>query len=263
MNITEEYFVKSLEAFSEVLIIDHHLVTQDWNSDKTTFLNIQDYCAAYICYCLFSKIQDLQEFDWLAALASVSDWAYFKNQNFMKSVFKKYGDDFVVDDRGIRKSGKLWDIQWILNLALIYFFKDLKRVYDSISSNFGDIGDLEEYTEKVQEELDFIVRRFEKQKEKIKYGFFYEYKSKFDLGSIVINVISGEHYNDLIITAYLDKEFYKISARKQDGEINLVEYLRKMFHGLDVPTQGGHFKAAGGSIGKEDLEIFKERLKEI
>ncbi len=261
LNITDEHFVKALEHFADVLIIDHHLITKDWNSEKTTFVNVQGHCTAYLNYYLFSKTQDLEKMDWLVALASVSDWCYFDNQGFMKRIYEKYGDKFVIEDKKIRMNGKFWDMQWNLNLALIYFKDNLRKVYESLGVEFGNVGNLMNYTRKIQEELDFIVSKFEDEKEGINGGYFYQYKSKFDLGSIVINVISGNNYDKTIVTVYPTEGGYKISIRRQDGKLNVADYLKAMLTGFDNTLAGGHAKAAGGSIMKEDLEEFKERLR--
>ena len=74
LSIGDISFIKKLEEFSSILIIDHHIFQEDLNSEKTTFMNSRDYCASYISYCLFSKIKNLEKIDWLVALASVSDW---------------------------------------------------------------------------------------------------------------------------------------------------------------------------------------------
>src|SRR3989344_6102474 len=51
-------FFKELEKFVDLLIIDHHTFVEDLNSKRTIFLNIKEYCAAYICYYLFSNTRE-------------------------------------------------------------------------------------------------------------------------------------------------------------------------------------------------------------
>ena len=110
--------IRKISEFCDVLLIDHHLFNEDFNSDKITFIDIQGDCAAYICYRLFSQLdkdKDLEKIDWLIASACVADWQYFNNQEFMKKIYEKYGDSFeIIGDKtdfgGIRKSGLFWDL---------------------------------------------------------------------------------------------------------------------------------------------------------
>ena len=145
--------IKEISKFSDILIIDHHKIIEDFNSDKIVFLNSQGFSAGYLCYYLFSKIQNLEEYDWLAVCCSISDFMYFNNQSWMNEVFLKYSDKFEIINGQIRKSEKFWDLQAKLSLALSYFKGNAKRVYDSIGIEFGNIGDLEKYALIIEKEI--------------------------------------------------------------------------------------------------------------
>jgi single-stranded DNA-specific DHH superfamily exonuclease len=86
-------FINTLEKFSEILIIDHHLFEKDWNSDKTVFINAKGYCAAYLCYHLFSMIKDISYYDWLAVCASITDMQWKNNIEWIKKVFIKHNEE--------------------------------------------------------------------------------------------------------------------------------------------------------------------------
>ncbi|MFH1889746.1 MAG: DHH family phosphoesterase, partial [Nanoarchaeota archaeon] len=74
INVQDEKFVAVLESFAEVLIIDHHK-TSDLNSEKTFLIKGENgYSAGYLCYELFSKIKNLEKFDWLVACSCISDY---------------------------------------------------------------------------------------------------------------------------------------------------------------------------------------------
>lgn len=111
--------VKEFEEFAEILVIDHHLAALDLNSDKTTFLSSQGYCASYLCYYLFSKIKNLSELDWLVAAASLSDFCYSKSIGWLTEVKNKYGDKFSIQE--MTKLSRIYDVSLKLSLTLVYF----------------------------------------------------------------------------------------------------------------------------------------------
>ena len=87
-------FVKKAGKEFDVLWIDHHKIMEDVNSDKIVYLNPGGnnlYCAAYLCYYLFSKIQNLEDHDWLVACACLSDFTVYKNRKWMEEIFNWLG----------------------------------------------------------------------------------------------------------------------------------------------------------------------------
>ncbi|MBX4212646.1 DHH family phosphoesterase, partial [Candidatus Pacearchaeota archaeon] len=181
--IKEGKFIKELEKFADILIIDHHLFSENLNSEKTVFINAQGYCAAYVCYYLFSKIKNLEKFDWLVAGASVGDWQWFQNQPWLNKIYDKYGDKFVNDPKGIQK-GILWDRTVTLSNAIIYFRNDLNHVFNSIQG-YDELGDLEDHAAEVDDEIESSLKRFENEKIPIKGGYFWEFAPHFRLNSVI------------------------------------------------------------------------------
>lgn len=263
LMIKEESFVKKLEEFCEVLIIDHHLFSVDYNSDKTVFMNAEGYCAAYLCYYLFSKVDEkLDELDWLAACASVSDWCYSKNSEWMTGIYEKYGEEFVGTIGGIQKS-KFFDLVNVLTMAILYFRPNVEKVLDSMGTNFGEIGDLKDYSDIVKKEVDDKIKDFEENK--IVYGenYFYEFESKFPIKSIVSTSISASVLDKTVILAERRDDKFFISVRRQDGKVDMNILLQKLVDGFEDSSAGGHFKASGGYFPVKYLEEFKKRLESL
>jgi len=261
LMIDNNKFVSGLEEFADVLILDHHPAFKDFNSDKTVFLKVEgDYCAAYFCYELFNKIQNLGKIDWLVGCACVSDFCHIKVENWLAKIYEKYGDKFEREGRYVRMDGNIWNLQWTLSLALIYFRDNLNKVFDSIGDNFRDIGDLEEYAKDVQGEIDESVEIFESGKEEFNGGFFWEFNPERGIGSIVSNIISNNYFDKTIIILRIDGDYCKLSARRPDKKIDVGKFLIKLVDGFEESNAGGHAVAAGGIFLKKDLEAFKKRL---
>jgi single-stranded DNA-specific DHH superfamily exonuclease len=259
-------FIDSLESFSEILILDHHRTKEDVNSEKTVFIKSEDgYCAAYLCYKLFSEIEDIEKIDWLVACACISDFCNIKNMDWMKEVFSKYGSDF--DDfsqigfrlDNINKT-KFHEIQWALTLALVYFDKDYRNVFDGIGESFGDIGGLRDHASEVQDEINRVVEKFENERQEFNGGYFFSFNPKFRIASITSNVLSQKYPEKTLILAREDRDYYNFSARRQDGRADMNVFTRKLVEGLDNANAGGHVPAAGGRFQKKDIEEFKKRL---
>lgn len=254
-------FVKSLDKYFEVLIIDHHPPVRDWNSERVVFLKCEEgYCATYFCYELFMKLQDIERLDWLVACACVSDFCHVKPAEWLSEIYEKYGDEFEMKGRYVRQSGKFWDMQWNLNLALIYFKDDLNKVFELLPEKFGELGVLGKHTAEVQKEIDLCVVRFEKEKESFKNGYFWKFSPKFRVGSIVSNVVCKEDDKTYIICRDSDEKHYSVSARRQDKKEDMGKLLNKLIEGFDDANAGGHVPAAGGSFLKKDLAEFRRRL---
>jgi len=263
LSFNSPEFIKKAEKHFEILIIDHHQFPKDFNSDKTVFMNTSEHCATYLAYTLFSDIQNLEELDWLVALANISDWAYFNCEEFMSKTLKKYGDKYEMKGEIIRKSGKFWDLQWTLNLSIILHKGNLHSVFDSIGNKFGDIGNLKEGADKVQKEIDDALEKFDREKEKFKDGYFWEYSPKFRIGSVLSTLISSKNPNKTFVVGRPEEKIYYLSARRQDKKVNSSHLLQKLITGFENSDAGGHIAAAGGHFPIKYLEEFKKRLKSL
>jgi single-stranded DNA-specific DHH superfamily exonuclease len=260
LYIKDKDFVKSLEEFAEVLIIDHHL-SEDWNSDKTVFVRGEEgYSAGYLCYYLFSKIRNLEKWDWLVACSCISDYCHIKPKEWLEKVMEKYGDDLKNEEIFAKKTGIFWDLQYKLALALIYFKGNLKKVYDSIGEKFGDVGNLEGHAEEVQKEIENVIERFDQIKEIFEQGFFFEFTSKFPIKSIVASILSGKNVDKIFVILEIQNGLYKVSVRRQDKKIDCDKFLKNLLQGLENASGGGHIPAAGGHFMKKDLPEFRRRL---
>lgn len=261
--IKSEDFIKRLEKFADVLIIDHHPVKEDWNSDKTVFIKVEaGYCAGYLCYKLFGKIENLEKIDWLVACSCISDYCFEKPSAWIEGIFEKYKDKFEIINGYVRKNGKFWDLISQLSSAIIYFQYDVGRVYDSIKYGFGEIGSLKHYADEVENEINDAVKRFEVEREEFIGGYLFILSPKFKIGSIVSNIVSGGESNKiyLIVNLGIVKGRCLVGARRQDGKQDMGTFLEELLKGFENYTCGGHVAAAGGNFPEKYFGEFMRRL---
>ncbi|MAG37932.1 hypothetical protein CMI45_00900 [Candidatus Pacearchaeota archaeon] len=257
-------FIKELEKIAEVCIIDHHQITEDWNSDRMVFLNSEGYCATYLCYYLFSKIQSLEKWDWLVVSACISDWMYFENQEWMKKVYEKYGEEFYGERKDDIKKSKFWDVQWDLSLAIVYFKSDLNNVFEKIEEgSWNGLGELEKHVLEVQNYINDSLERFEKEREEINGRILWEFEPRFEVGSILSTLLSVKYWTKTLLVSRNKEKTYNFSARRQDKKENMDLLLKKLTKGLEGGDGGGHVPAGGGHVRIEDKEEFLKRLKEL
>lgn len=261
--IGDQNFVLELEKFAHVLILDHHISKRDWNSSRTTFLKGEEgICAGYLCYYLFSKLKNIDNLDWLVACSCISDYCHIKTSEWLDKVFTKYNDKFERVGTYVRTSGSIWDLQEALSLAIIYHKKNLLHVFENIRTSFGDIGNLREDASKVREEVQRLVNLFDKEKQKFDGGYLFEFSPKYSCGSMVSTILSGNNIHSTILTLRPDLEnnSYHVSARRQDKQVNMNDFLKKLLEGFEKSDAGGHVPAAGGSFPMEFIGEFKRRL---
>jgi single-stranded DNA-specific DHH superfamily exonuclease len=255
----DEEIINKLTPFCEVLIIDHHMIKKNLNSERVVFMNSEGYCGAYLSYYLFSKAQNIEKLDWLVACASIADYCFTKNEKWMSEIFTKYGEKFTTDFESLQKVKKFWDTQYAISLGLIYFTKREKECFDLIKENF-EIGKLKEFAAIVKKEIDEGVEKFEKEKREFKNGYFWEFNPKFPVASIVANILSGKYNHKTMIIAQERGEIFKFSARNTSGKEDMNLLLSNLVKGFENSSGGGHFKASGGHVQLKDKEEFKKKL---
>ena len=261
LYIKDRRLIQNLEEFAQVLIIDHHR-SEDLNSKKTVFVKGDGYSSGYMCYWLFSdtkKGKDVEKLDWLVACSCISDYLHVKPKNWLSKTMKKYGDDTKNWEIYAKKTGKFWDLQYKLSLAIIHF-KDKKEFFYLLKEDFGDIDIFEKYVEEIQKEIGGLVEGFEKRREEFEGGYFFEINPKFGVKSIVSNIISGLNPKKTIVLIKPKSDIYMIGVRRQDGKVDCDELLKGLLKGFDNASGGGHIPAAGGHFLKKDLSEVRKRL---
>ncbi len=258
--------VKRLAEIAEILIIDHHEYSEDLNSEKVIFIKTSSTtCASYTTYYLLTKARKLllEKFDWLIGAAVIADYTFESHQEFIKKIEEKYHFSNQAKTNSQAFQSDLGKIAIIISNATIYFDENLEkfyRIFKKIEKR-EDLQILETYASKVQKEVDKNLNNFQEFHEKKGDMLFYLAQVKYGITSIISTVLSSRYpHNTLIFVADSGKEYMHISSRRQDGRVNLPELLKKATIDLKEATSGGHVKAAGGSIRREDLEKFKSKL---
>lgn len=271
-----ENCVKDIKEFADLIIIDHHKLYEDLNSDKITLIKphmIYDdvdsaqYCAAKFCFDLVSKIINIDELDWIATIGIIGDCGYQTWKTFVDNTLKKYNIE-IKDDSFETKIGQIAEI---ISCTEAFDINKVELAFNITynATSYEDVlnSELKNYKEDVDKEIQFWRKNI-KDKAEIYEDMdliYYELiNPKFPVKSNLCTLLSFDYpTKSIIITQEYDtKDLITISARRRDCKIKMNELLESATKGLERSGGGGHIPAAGGRLLKKDKDIFKKRVLE-
>ncbi len=261
------------------IMIDHHIPKDYDFPESTIYLNPQIEgktmpCAAYvydIC-CMISESFD--ENLWIAAVGTIEDYGASDREDIIKACMKKYPEMFE-KIKSIDNS-KLFDTTFglvgkIIGAAPLWASyqgaelatKTLLEVdspRDFLSLENDDVRLMFEKFSQIEAEIKKNVKRF--QPDCKRYGpiMMYEISSEYPIKSNVSTIVSSRYPDNIIITIEKKTRYVSMSMRNQSGKFDLNRIITECIEGLDA-RGGGHKKAAGASVSKDDIETFLERFK--
>lgn len=264
--------VSKIEKFADILIIDHHKLYNDINSEKTVFIkpelvfSMKDhsiYSASKLAYDLSKEIIDVKELDWIAAMGMIGDNVLNRWRTFKQKVFKRYN---IKDNKEIYKTS-IGKVTETIFLTEAYDFKKVGECFQRIhkAKSYKKVLDtkLKGYRRKVENEIKYWKRNV------LRYAEFYpdheiifDYiKPRYSIRSAISSEISSRYPNSTIIIAQdMKNDFIQLSVRRQDQRIAVNELLERVLRKFSSANGGGHINSAGGRIRKEDLYRFRNNV---
>ncbi len=252
--------------FEKCLVIDHHKMYKDLNSEKMVFLKAQfftekdpsSYVTAKFAFDLFNQVSDVSGLDWAACIGIIGDmnlrnWRLFVQKTIEKrglSLTLLYNLVDLIASVEVLATEKLTELFW-----LFYNAETPERVLDS---------GFKRYLQEFKREKDQLVEGFKEKAEKIPELelYFYAIKARHEnIKSHVINEISEMHPDKtIILMQYLGSGRVRVSARRQDFKVRVNDLLVAAVEGIPDSTAGGHAPAAAGSVPKQYASRFKENV---
>jgi len=237
----------------KVLYIDHH---QKDVEIPESILEYRTKSSVSTSKSVYSIIRGKK---WLEIVSELADAGYSYPEN--KEKIDKFSKE-----RGINPEEVKEKFYFRIDLFLVYFHKDFDKSFDILDKiqDYDELDILDRYADEVKKELNYFIKNYENKKEKLGFVNYYYFEPKFPIKSRVTTDISFKYLNETFVFA-ISQENNKvnISARNQSGDFNCVKILKKATEGLEGANAGGHFKAAGALISKEDLGKFKENLVKL
>ncbi|MEA3378013.1 MAG: DHHA1 domain-containing protein [Nanoarchaeota archaeon] len=263
--------IMEISNFAELCIFDHHAIYKNLNSEKILHIKPQmldyptpsAYVTAKLVYDSFSPYVDLSNYDWLAAIGIIGDAALKKWKDFVYGVCKKY--DIEITNIF---SSKLSSAMRLIAAAPEFGFNVIRECFDIVclAEKMEDILDssLIKYREIINKEMYKVLNDFKRNAERHGDLIFYEFNSKYTIGSTLSTRVSFREPNKtFIVIQENDGDYLKLSLRRQDFKVKVNELVAEAVKDLEDASGGGHIPAAGGRIKKKDLKKFKQRIMEI
>jgi len=259
-------FIEKLEKATErLVIIDHHKIYADCNSEKTVFLKAQNfrkmdgvkYVNSKFAFDLFSKITDIGEMDWITCVGILGDKGYKYWKKFFEKTTKRTG----------LTANQMEKLSNLINAVSVVKKEDFKGLFEEflsaknpkelLKSNYFSTLDvfnsvIDKWVAKFNKE-----HSYSKKLELMHYTINPEYRIK----SALIDRISEKHPKKTIIIFEEYEDRIGFSARRQDHKIKVNELLEKSVKGIPDSVAGGHAPAAAGSIPKKYYARFLENLE--
>jgi single-stranded DNA-specific DHH superfamily exonuclease len=264
--------IKKLENECDILIIDHHQIMNDLNSDRTIHYNPMFtrkvyQSASYLTYKLCSGIANMENHLWIAITGIVGDYNVSDSMDIIMEAKMKYPEFLASTEQEYMHGsifGQMADMISAAKASKISC-EEIVRNIEKMES-IADIGKNEAMTtayKNVQSEIDRILIDAKSSIDTGKTVIFYEIKSHYNVHSPISTLLSKEFPKKLIIVWETIGNKIKVSARNQNRKINVGKALREATRDIRHASAGGHEAAGGVSLKKEDWEDFKERLIDI
>ncbi len=257
-DITSEVVAEELNIISnkQVLYLDHHPEKGVFPKNILTFITDD---GKYIPSSRTAgELTGLKPF--LALIGTITDAGdlYQENQDYINSHLDKL--NISLDD--FKKN-----ISSVVSNTINYLDKDPNKTFKLLEElkSLEDVASLRVYADKIEDEIQEFVERYEKNKEKLGDVNFYYFKPKLSVKGAVTGIISHKNVDEVYIFASPKENGKQISlsARNAFKEINAIDLLKKGTLGLKDSSAGGHVRAAGGMILAEDLDRFKQNIREF
>lgn len=247
---------EALRAAFDIFLIDHHPINPLLEDKKNVIKTASSDCSTHCIYTLGEGIIDQEEWNWLVCATMFSETSY-KNPVVFSYMREAY-PDLTLENLASSTPG----INAIkIGNALIYYQNNERIVYDLVKEK--NLSELEDVSKIVNDEIDYHVENYltEAQYYPERKLYIYELKSKYEISSPVITIIS-KYKPDYSFILFVRKKdgTIKISSRNQSEKEDMNQLMRKGVEGLEEAIGGGHKAASGATIKEEDLDKFIENI---
>ncbi|MBW3001967.1 hypothetical protein KY338_02265 [Candidatus Woesearchaeota archaeon] len=264
-------YLKKIEKFADVLLIDHHKIYNNLSSKKTVFIKPQLYCkvdparyaTAKMCYDLGGLVIDISDLDWLAAVGSIGDiatkpWTAWLNRIFKKYKLKKYKDLFKT---------KFGQCAILISSAESFDVKNVKLAFDVLykAKSYKDVlkSRLKNFRKKIDDEIQKFIKQLKNKAFFDKDIIYYEIKPKYHTKSPLSSILGLKYPHNSVFVVDISRNPVGISGRRSDVKIKINKALEDACRGIPKASAGGHAVSAGATVPKKYYKKFKTRLFNI
>lgn len=254
-----------------IVLIDHHVPEKDLNSDLDIHINPRFEENVYIptscmIYNLLKEMgKEVKDVLWISVIGTIGDYGIKDCKKLFDEAREAYPG--LVGDNPMKS--KFRDIsEYILASFILYGVKGVAKSLDILmaTKQLGEVMENEYFLKSrklVKKEINRILSDFQKRRKEYENLDLYIYRieSRLNMASTISSLIAEKYPDKIIIMKKVSGDHIKVSARCQTGEINLNEILKEAVSGIG--SGGGHEKAAGAIIKRQDIDEFEKRVIEM
>lgn len=250
-----------------ILVIDHHIPEKNLGSGENVHVNprferdVYVPASALVYRILEDMGKDVKPLIWIAGVGVVGDYAFEDCKDILQECMESFPEIGMDPRKSVLNS-----ISSMLTSAVV--LHGLRGVNKSleIMLKTDSMGDLlkNEYLsscdKRVSGEIKKIMADFKKKAKEFPNLdlMIYRLSSRLNIASTISTLLAEKHPDKILLVTKHGKQHVKISARYQAGKINLSELLKSAVEGIGFG--GGHEKAAGAVVNKNDSKEFEKRL---
>jgi len=264
--------LQKVASFAKVVVIDHHKIYADINSDKIVLIKAEymddsivaaKYPTAKLAYDLFSSVVDISDIDWIACIGTICDIAYDQWSEFVDGVFKRYNVEMkenIFDTTLARAGVTISQVEGYDNTKIKDCFEVLYE-----AKSFEDVlnSRLKEWSDIFEGQLNKWIRIFEEklEREKDHELVVFQIESELSIKSNLCTIFGLRYPHKTLILFQVKEDLVLVSARRGDRKVAVNELLEKSVTGFSEARAGGHPVAAGATLKREYLGSFLQRLQ--
>jgi len=251
--------LKKLKGIASILIIDHHIISHDMSEEGISHYNPRFeeprryQSASYITYKIISRLMDVSEWLWVAALGAVSDYDLSASQDLIKEAQKLWTIEMFNKIAAMVESMRATKLMSADQMvALVNNSKEPKQLLEA--------PDFRQSYEKIQTELEATLLDAQASAEKVGDIVFYKIKSKYNLKSPVSTKLSEKWPEKFIVVYEQIDKYINASVRNQAKRLNVDKILRAAARSIRGCSAGGHEAAGAAQMLEKDWPEFKQNL---
>ncbi|MBI4095240.1 MAG: DHH family phosphoesterase [DPANN group archaeon] len=270
-----------LKNSSDVLIIDHHELTNNMNENGILHIhpkffysgNSSRYVGAKLAYDICSQLADIFEMSWLAAAGLIHDVGSEDWKKFMDDVYRQFPE--LREGKNIYGFDcRLGQIVSVITAAsfsaqaekiAIGLCIEAKDPMAILERKYPEAVKLMNFKDKINKDIKKYVNNW---KSLCNYNIdlnlaVCEIKSRHAIGGPVSTILSLKNTDIIFVTYKVGSKIVNFNIRNQNIKINCSDLAKNVTAKLENGTGGGHIPAAGGSFAAKDLNRFLELLPKI
>lgn len=265
--VSKEFFKEAEQINIPVVWIDHHDIVLENIPESVSYYNPvfnkskSNEPVTYLCYQVAGKEADR----WIALVGSISDNFI---PDFYKKFAKEYSDLTINSEKAsdIYYNSQIGKIAQMFNFGLKDRISNVVKMMKFLMKAKSPYEVLEETSENktIHQRFEEINKKYQKLVEKAvsidrnRKLLFFKYGGDLSISADIANALIYKFPDKIIAVAYVSGAKINLSLRGK----GIKKIISKTIEGLEGATGGGHEEAVGAKIRTEDLEKFKEKLKE-